>query len=114
MHNNVLLKLDKETFNGLSKLNFIDLSYNKIRSLEKGTFEKTLRLTTLDLSFNQLEFIDKYMFYDLKVLTHIWLNNNKFIKNEHLELILDSNVQYISFKFKRDFNNIDLIYDYIR
>lgn len=62
MFNN-LEKIQLNTFNGLSSLKDLDLSYNNITFLESGAFSYLKELITLDLQSNNLNEIVTDPFY---------------------------------------------------
>lgn len=75
---NELESIPEDLFHGLGKnLNFINLSFNRIKTLEPKTFKNLLNLGAIDLSYNQIDFIEPALFEGLVHLTDLNLSYNK-------------------------------------
>jgi hypothetical protein len=69
-----------------------------------------LNIDSIDLSHNRLEFLDIKLFKNLEVLQMIELNGNaKLAEKNELELYLEYNVKFVSFKHDLHDNDIDLV-----
>ncbi|XP_043945268.1 vasorin [Protopterus annectens] len=90
--------LDEQDFLGLSQLQFLDLSQNKISDLKKNIFHQLPSLRNLDLSSNQITEISNETFSGLHLLERLYLDNNK-IQHIHpsafdtLEMLLELKLQ---------------------
>lgn len=69
--------------NAMSKLNFLNLSGNKIKIVRKLEFEHLVQLEELNLSNNKIETIEHEAFATLTQLRKLDLSNNAL--NEHLK-----------------------------
>ena len=86
----------------------INLSENKIKKIEKITFHGLEKVMKINLSRNQIENIDPATFSGLTNLVEIKLHDNMFT-NDSLELILEENIHFISFKHGAETNDLDLV-----
>lgn len=77
LRGNVITKLNKNAFQTLPKLYYLDLTYNDISFLHKDGFHNLNRLSTLILSNNKLKILDEEIFTHLKALHELYLDNNK-------------------------------------
>lgn len=110
LHGNDLAEIDRDLFKHSIYLEEINLSSNKLEQIDKDLFQGLIRLTHLDLSHNKLKSIDKCLFRNLYSLTYVWLNDNQLdAKSAKLELALERNVKFISFRGDWHENNIKLI-----
>lgn len=69
--------LDKDLFEGLLELSYIDLSRNEIRRTEQGLFNNLTRLKHLNLSRNQLDDIPRVTFIGLENLEVLDISHNR-------------------------------------
>jgi Leucine-rich repeat (LRR) protein len=92
-------QVDKDAFTGLTNLYSIDLGKNEIKHLDKDAFKGLKNLREIWLNNNQISSLDVDTFKGLENLKAIYLNDNKF-PAERLELYLEENVQYVTFKKK--------------
>nr|XP_040046514.1 vasorin b [Gasterosteus aculeatus aculeatus] len=92
--------LTTEDFEGMEKLEMLDLSQNKLTELADRVFEPLTSLRNLDLSSNQITHISEDCFQGMELLERLYLSNNHietihpiaFIGLEHLlELKLQGN-----------------------
>ena len=72
------MNIESGSFNGLSSLEILNLSNNKIEIIKPGTFNGLSSLEILNLSDNKIEKIEFGLFKDLKKLTSLDLRNNQF------------------------------------
>ncbi|XP_051573042.1 vasorin-like [Myxocyprinus asiaticus] len=68
--------LSQEDFNGLSSLEMLDLSQNKLTELPDRIFEHLSSLHNLDLSANQIVHISQESFAGLELLERLYLYSN--------------------------------------
>ena len=73
---NRLATLEAGAFDGLPSLTSLDLSDHRLPSLEAGTFQSLSSLTSLDLSINELTSLEAGMFGDLTRLDMLRLHSN--------------------------------------
>lgn len=67
------------TFQNLTKLEILELNFNKIKQLNRTTFLNMIELAILDLSNNRIDNVEKYVFktnYNLKAVN---LANNRLV-----------------------------------
>uniref|UniRef100_A0A3Q2QT80 Toll-like receptor 13 n=1 Tax=Fundulus heteroclitus TaxID=8078 RepID=A0A3Q2QT80_FUNHE len=74
--NNLLEKINKEDFCGMSKLISLDLTYNKIAVVEDGSFSNLISLNKLSLASNRLTNLTNNMFQSLSNLVVLDLSDN--------------------------------------
>lgn len=74
--------LTTEDFDGLEKLEMLDLSQNKLTELPDKVFEPLTSLRNLDLSSNQISYISQECFQGLALLERLYLYSNH-IKSIH-------------------------------
>lgn len=73
--NNV--QLNGNEFNTMKKLEFLNISYNKIADLHPDLFKDLSNLKFLDISCNEIKTITEKVFQPLLTLLHLNLSNNK-------------------------------------
>ena len=73
---NLIGKLEKNIFNGLTCLEDLHLYSNQIQSIEELCFQDLKQLKHLDLSCNEMEIIRKEMFLGLINLNALIMSNN--------------------------------------
>ena len=74
---NKLQVLGYDSFNGLAKLKYVDLSYNMIERVEKSYFFGLTDLEDVNLQHNALVALDVNSFYDLRKLEKLDLSFNR-------------------------------------
>lgn len=72
----------KRSFDGVPKLEVLDLSGNKIKSLDDDAFTKNINLINVNLSRNSLKSIDSEIFVTNERLEILDLSHNTNLKNE--------------------------------
>ena len=80
------LKLVGQTFMGLKKLKFLDLSENNLTLETYGTFASLAKLETLNLAYNSIARIDAYTFKGLTSLQSLCLRRNFFDENFRIDV----------------------------
>ena len=73
---NDIEKIEKDAFNGLEKLEELDLSGNKITEIEKDAFNGLKNLEMLDLLGNKLTSLPERIFKSLVNLEWVYLKGN--------------------------------------
>ncbi|XP_013781815.2 leucine-rich repeat neuronal protein 3-like [Limulus polyphemus] len=77
LSNNLIKQLGRGSiFQNLTKLRFLDLSYNRFRTLLNGVFRGIHKLETLVISAGHLKFIDERVFDDMNNMKHLNLKGN--------------------------------------
>ena len=76
LHRCSLHNLPILTFDGLIRLQFLDISNNYISSLEKGVFHDLISLRVLRINNNALTVLDMSVFRRLNALQYLYLNRN--------------------------------------
>ncbi len=88
----------------------LNLYKKGITNIGSKIFSDLLNIDSIDLSHNRLEFLDIKLFKNLEVLQMIELNGNaKLAEKNELELYLEYNVKFVSFKHDLHDNDIDLV-----
>lgn len=77
MFNGGISFLYPSTFYGMTSLEYLDLSYNKISFLGYWPFEGLTSLKNLNLHGNKLSFIEPWAFRDLPTLEYLSLGANQ-------------------------------------
>lgn len=109
LNNNYLKEIKTNHFSGLKKLREIFLHGNQIKTLGNGVFNDLESIEFLDLSSNMLSKINVNTFKNLFKLKCIHLYKNRFDGNSEMELFIEENVTYFTFKTHFDDNNIKYI-----
>lgn len=89
---NQLKVIPGNVFDRLTKLEVLDLSWNKITSIHENGFKGLNNLRTLKLSRNQLQRFKMHTFDSVPLLEELLLNNN------HIESIEDGTLQLPNLK----------------
>lgn len=76
MIKNNITKITYDTFDGLTILRLLDLSFNKLKTLHKDTFKPLINLYSLNLRNNQLQKIHADLFYHNSRIEALYLCNN--------------------------------------
>ena len=105
---NKIKTLHSRLFQDLNNLVRLDLSFNQLQSIDTRLFKGLTSLTYIFLNNNQLTSMNSKLFKGLENLTHIWLNDNEWISN-NLELYIEGNLEFISFKRGYNDNDIDFV-----
>ncbi|XP_041362016.1 G-protein coupled receptor GRL101-like [Gigantopelta aegis] len=79
--------LTEDTFHGLDRLSYLDLSNNSISIIPEGCFKSLWRLSTLNLQNNQLRMLRNATFIGLVNLKHVYLQGNQ-IESIHPDAFL--------------------------
>lgn len=105
---NNFVSIKRDLFLGLENLEFIDMSHNQLKLIDADQFQDLYNLIEIDLSANKLRSIHPFIFRGLVRLQKIWLNYNK-LHMDKLELFVEKNVTFISFKRRLFGNDIQSI-----
>lgn len=77
-----LVEVCPSDFKGLKKLEFLDLSHNKLRIIQNGTFDDLNQLLNLTLKNNSISRIDKGTFKNLVLLKNLDMSDNRLTSLE--------------------------------
>ena len=69
--------VNRKHFNGLNKLERLDLSLNEIELIDRDSFKDLNNLKSLDLSHNKIKTIDPKFFQSLETLLQLMIGNNQ-------------------------------------
>jgi Leucine-rich repeat (LRR) protein len=116
LSNNLLTKLDKNSFTNFVNLKTINLSHNLIIQIHALTFNKLKNLEVIDLSHNQIDEIHNESLADLPRLLKINLSYNRIASFNliNVKSLEDVNLEHNnldklnSWDF-REFNNLKII-----
>ena len=75
-----LTSIQKNDFEGLSKLNSIEIRHNNLSTIQEGSFDDIIQLELLDLSFNNIQSLPSKIFLRLVHLKTLILSNNQLEK----------------------------------
>jgi Leucine-rich repeat (LRR) protein len=105
LHSNSLSCIDSQTFRNLVNLKELHLHNNKLKFIHSDTFQSLINLEKINLYSNYLKTIDPKIFKNLSNLKEIYMHNNQFglespiqLNQDRLELCIEENVSYVSFK----------------
>ena len=76
-HNRIIILGEKPIFQNLSKIEYLDVSYNRLKILLHGTFSGLKKLHHLKLSHNQLNHVEADAFAGLNHLASLDLSYNQ-------------------------------------
>ncbi|CAH1962188.1 unnamed protein product [Acanthoscelides obtectus] len=76
LSNNKIRKLSPKSFNHLGRLTKLDLSSNELQTLPSYIFESLYNLEQLDLTINHIKFVESNALNGLENLKEIYLTNN--------------------------------------
>ena len=76
-----------DTILNISRVRFLQLSFNKLKSIETGVFINLKALVLLDISYNKLINFDIQVFDHLTALKYLYLQNNK-LREDCVEKII--------------------------
>lgn len=99
LQNNSLRIIGKDIFKGLSNLKYLNLSHNHL--LSSKSFESLTQLQVLDISFNKLTEIRDDFFSKLTSLKEIYLNNNLIHSIGQESFVFAINLQTIDLSFNK-------------
>ena len=69
--------ISNSTFKGMTSLEFIDLSHNKLSYLPPSLFHGLVKLERISMYYNQLKTLDEHQFFGLQNLRYIDLEHNQ-------------------------------------
>ncbi|XP_037548962.1 uncharacterized protein LOC119425505 [Nematolebias whitei] len=97
LFNNILIKIYKEDFAGMSKLKYMDISSNQIAFVDNGSFVDLVSLKTLEMSENNITSLTGNMFQGLSNLTVLYLSGNKiqFINTSAVQFLVNLQELYL-------------------
>ncbi len=75
--NRLFSTISDGVFSGLNQLNYLDLSYNRLNTLSDGVFSELSQLNYLDFWDNQLSTLSDGVFSELSQLNYLNLNSNQ-------------------------------------
>lgn len=78
LSNNLITKIDAQTFNDFNEIRTIDLSHNKIQTWHSKLFAKNNFIMSLDVSHNNLKEISPEMLADFRRLKKLAFSDNPF------------------------------------
>ncbi len=84
---------------------FLSLWNNLLTYIDENAFHEVRRLKEIDLSRNRISSLKPRVFSGLKNLEKVYLHGNE-LNLESLELCLETNVKFIS--FKKEYGNNDI------
>lgn len=76
LYNNNIEVVDKSALRGLSNLQFLDLSKNKISCVPVDFFQATLTIKDIYLQYNRIRGVDRLLFQNLRNLSTADLSSN--------------------------------------
>ena len=85
LSNNLLTKLENDTFDDVNQLSTIDFSSNMISMIEAGAFNGLTSLQYIHLEWNNLTRLDNSTFAGCNNLQVIYLNNNPNLDKTNVE-----------------------------
>lgn len=94
-----LSRLDNTSFNTLTELKHLNLSFNKISNISENAFQKNYKLKSLSLMSNEIKHLHPNTFSTLVDLESIDLTRNHLKKLEKHLFINNRNLVYLDVKF---------------
>jgi len=96
-HAQLISSIQVNAFRSLINLKILDISHNNLTYLDPLVFKPLINVEKIRIQNNNLTSIDPFIFKNLKKLRKIHLYWNRF-DNDSLELFLEPNVKYVSFR----------------